>query len=236
MWSYYGAKTNLVDLYPKPKHDLIIEPFAGTARYSLKYFEKEVILVDKYPVIINIWKWLQSCSSNDIMKMPHKLKHGDLLKDIKFDCQEAKDLFGFIIGCGAERPRLTAGYRKTTDRHNHIKFNLQRIAENIWKIKHWKFVCTDYLELENKIATHFIDPPYQYGGQSYVMNNKKIDFISLANWCKSREGQVIVCENMKATWMNFVPIGICHGSLNKTTEGIWTNEPTHYNNIQQVLF
>lgn len=37
MWSYYGSKTKLVDLYPPPKTDKIIEPFCGSAKYSLKY-------------------------------------------------------------------------------------------------------------------------------------------------------------------------------------------------------
>lgn len=51
MWSYYGAKTNLVGYYPKPKYDRIIEPFAGSARYALKYFDRDILLIDKYPVM-----------------------------------------------------------------------------------------------------------------------------------------------------------------------------------------
>ena len=69
MFSYYGAKTNIIDLYPIPKFDKIIEPFAGSARYSLKYFEKDILLVDKYPVIVEIWHFLQDASENDIKKL-----------------------------------------------------------------------------------------------------------------------------------------------------------------------
>lgn len=54
MWSYYGAKTNVINFYPRPKHDKIIEPFAGTARYALKYFDRDILLVDKYEVITKI--------------------------------------------------------------------------------------------------------------------------------------------------------------------------------------
>lgn len=54
MWSYYGSKTKLVDLYPPPKFDKIIEPFAGTAKYSMKYWENDVILIEKYDVVYNI--------------------------------------------------------------------------------------------------------------------------------------------------------------------------------------
>lgn len=240
MWSYYGSKTNLVDLYPAPIYDTIIEPFAGAAKYSLKYFEKEVILIDKYPVIIEIWEWLKSCSEKDILSLPRNLKFGDRLDDINFDCQEQKDFYGFIIGCGAEKPRRSAIKRKTTERPNHINHNLKRVAKNLYKIRHWQFKCCDYklsdiLLLAGKQCTYFIDPPYQFGGHSYVHSNKKIDFTELGEWCKSRPGQVIVCENTKANWLPFIPISDNRGSLFMTTEAIWTNYHTHYNNIQQTL-
>jgi site-specific DNA-adenine methylase len=35
MWSYYGGKSKIVQYYPDPKYDTIIEPFAGSAQYSL---------------------------------------------------------------------------------------------------------------------------------------------------------------------------------------------------------
>lgn len=236
MWSYYGAKTNLVDLYPKPKQDLIIEPFAGSARYSLKYFEKDILLVDKYPVIIDIWKWLQMCSKKDILSLPKHLPMGKKFDDIEFDCVEQRLFYSFISGCGDSRPRNQPTKRKTVDRPNHVTYNLKRVAENLFKIKHWKFICCDYLEIENQNATWFIDPPYQHGGQSYVMSSLKINFKNLKEWCMDRKGQIIVCENSKADWIDVVPIWTCHGSLKKTTECIYTNEHTHYHNIQTQLF
>ena len=77
MWSYYGSKANIVHAYPKPVFDKIIEPFAGSARYALRHFEKDVLLVDKYEVIVKIWKWLQTCSEGDILGLPHKFKPFD---------------------------------------------------------------------------------------------------------------------------------------------------------------
>ena len=70
MWSYYGSKSKIVDLYPRPKHGRIIERFAGSARYSLKWFENDVLLIDKYPVIVRLWKFLQQCQPEDIMRLP----------------------------------------------------------------------------------------------------------------------------------------------------------------------
>jgi hypothetical protein len=234
MWSYYGAKTNIVKFYPAPKHDKIIEPFCGTARYALRYFDHDCLLIDKYPVIINIWKWLQSCSPNDVLKLP-RFKAEQTTNDFTFDCQEAKDFMGFIIGCGAERPRIKGTDRKIIQRPNHVNYNLKRIAGQLWKIKHWQFIEGDYTMAPDQEATFFIDPPYEFGGDAYVFNNRKINYPELAMWCRSRKGQVIVCENTKATWMDFNPIISQRGSTYKTTEAIWSNEKTEYDNQQQKL-
>lgn len=58
MWSYYGSKSKIIDYYPAPKFDKIIEPFAGSARYSLKFFDKNITLVDLSESVVNAWKYL----------------------------------------------------------------------------------------------------------------------------------------------------------------------------------
>lgn len=54
MWSYYGSKEGIKRIYPKPLHTHIIEPFAGTAKYALLYWDREVTIVDKYEDLIKI--------------------------------------------------------------------------------------------------------------------------------------------------------------------------------------
>jgi site-specific DNA-adenine methylase len=235
MWSYYGAKTNIVKFYPKPKHDKIIEPFAGSARYALQYFEKDVLLIDKYEVLINIWKWLQKCSVGDINNLPHIIKPGQSLEDFTFDCVEAKNLIGFLVGFGMERPRVTASVKRMNMRPNHVNYSLNRIARNLFKIKHWNIKQGCYSEIENQKATWFVDPPYQIGGHCYTHSNKNIDFNGLSEWCKSREGQVIVCESLQADWMDFKPLTTHKGVRGMQKEGIWCNEPTAYDNQQLKL-
>ena len=42
--------------------------------------------------------------------------------------------------------------------------------------------------------------------------------------CETRRGQVIVCENTKATWLPFQPLIQLSGQKHTTTEAIWRNE------------
>lgn len=235
MFSYFGRKFKIVDLYPAPRFGKVIEPFAGTASYALKYFDRDVLLVDKYDVIIKIWKWLQTCSKGDILKLP-RLKEGELVSSYKFDCDEAALLMGFLAGKGLEAPRNKATARATSMRPNNINSQLKYIANSLFKIKHWDIRLGSYEEIPNQEATWFIDPPYQVGGNTYKMNNKGWDYSELAKWCLCRHGQVIVCENTKANWLPFSPMKKYTGSIYTTTEAIWSNYPHNFIARQQELF
>lgn len=234
MWSYYGAKTNIIHLYPAPKHDKIIEPFAGTARYALRFFEKDILLIDKYEIIIKIWQWLQKCSPADIKGLP-RFKAGDNINDITYDCIEQRYLVGFLVGFGFTDPRKTATPR-LRNRPNTMNYTINQIASQLWKIKHWTIRSGSYEDIENEKATWFIDPPYQHGGHAYKCSNKKIDFNHLGNWAREREGQTIVCENTKADWMVFKPMVIQNVLSGQNSEAIWSNYPTEFDHIQQKLF
>jgi 16S rRNA G966 N2-methylase RsmD len=102
-------------------------------------------------------------------------------------------------------------------------------------IRHWKTKLGSYEDLENEEATWFIDPPYQFGGHEYKHSNKQIDFNKLGEWCKNRNGQIIVCENTKADWLPFKPMIDMQGARFKTTEAIWSNHKTNYDAVQQSL-
>lgn len=232
MWTYYGSKGNLINYYPPPKHNKIIEPFAGTARYALKYFDHDILLVDKYEVIVKIWRWLQKCSEKDILGLP-RLKEGDKVADFGL-CEEAEYLMGFFAGKSIATPNKTATSRATTQRPNHINYHLKRIASSLYKIRHWEIRHGSYEEIENHNATYFVDSPYQFGG--YVYKESEVDFSYPAQWCQSRNGQVIVCENTKANWLPFLPMKTQRGSVHTTTEAIWSNIPTQYEVQQKVLF
>jgi site-specific DNA-adenine methylase len=232
MWPYYGSKSKIVDLYPSPKYGKIIEPFAGSARYSLKYFDREVLLVDKYPVIVDLWKYLKEASEADILSLPGVLA-GQELRTLKLD-RGAELLIGFCINNGSSQPKKTGSGYGTN--FNTWSKDRKRIAKSLYKIRHWEIRLGSYEDLPNEPATWFIDPPYQKGGEYYRVNNKQIDYPHLAEWSRSRLGQVIVCENTAADWLPFYPMRPLHGQARKTVEAIWSNESHDFQARQEALF
>jgi hypothetical protein len=230
MWSYYGSKNRISHVYPTPTYPRIRETCAGAGNFSLRHFEKECILYDKSPMVITIWKHLQACSFQDIMKLPN-LPKGTVIDRSMFDCDGEYFLMKFMI------VQAAYGGNNVVSKWGAMRFesNRRRVANNLFKIKHWQFYCDSYENIPNDECTWFIDPPYQFGGHKYPFSNRAIDFKHLGDWCKERMGQVIVCENTKADWLPFVPVCEMNGVQHKTTEAIWTNYHTHYNNIQQTL-
>jgi len=221
MWSYYGGKGRIVSKYPEPQHNTIVEPFAGSAKYSLHYWERDIILCDKYEVVCKLWKWLQQCSKQDILSI-RQLSEGESVDDFQWCCEEEKWLIGFLIGAGDARPRKKASPWRTTGRPYYQKQQLSKIANNLHKIKHWKILHCGYDELPNIRATWFIDPPYQDGGHRYKFGNKHIDYNNLREFCLGRKGQVIVCERNTASWMGFKPLTVSQGVRKTSIEAMCT--------------
>ncbi len=231
MWSYYGSKSKVVNHYPPPKFGKIVEPFAGAAKYSLKFFDRDVTIVDKYKVLVDVWLYLQQASEKDIATLP-ALKHGDSILNYQHLSEVEKNFLGFLVCNGLESPRMNVSSFEGVN----VARDLKRISKSVFKIRHWKIMLGSYEDLPNTEATWFIDPPYQFGGEHYKESNKNIDFTKLAEWCKSRNGQVIACENTKATWLPFKAMKKMNGTMHTTTEAIWSNLPTAYDMQQQSLF
>ena len=217
MFSFYGSKARLAKFYPEPLYDTIIEPFAGSAGYSLHgdRWERKVILCDIDPVICGVWDFLIHASPSEILRLPdisdgEKLdKHADLPR-------LALDLIGLCVNCMSSYPKRTAS-RGTFNYWNRMK---PRIAGNLYKIRHWEIRNVSYDDIENIAATWFVDPPYQYTGRHYRFS--KIDYSHLVGFCGSRNGQVIVCEKSPAGWLDFKPLARHIGSSRVPyTEVFW---------------
>ena len=219
MFSYFGSKSKLVDLYPKPQHSKIIEPFAGSARYSLKYWQNDITIVDMYDKVINLWKYLQQANEKDILGLPNignKVK----LDTIENISDEERSLIYFCSARGNGYVGSVSG------NFNNWEKDKQRIASDLHKIKHWNIILGNYKDIENIEATWFIDPPYQYVTRRNYKHSD-IDYNYLSEYCKTRNGQVIVCENDKADWLPFERLSKLNGMVKQTVETIWINNDTY---------
>lgn len=224
MFSYYGSKSKIAHLYPAPKHSKIIEPFAGSARYSLLHFEKDVVLYDVSDYVIEVWNYLLQASEKDILSLPDVPSKTHLDAYTSLSTAE-RYLIGFHLCRGKAKPR------KTGHGQNGWNRDKIRIAGDLHKIRHWKILRRTYATIPNEIATWYVDPPYEMvqtrigNGDRYPHGN--LNYEHLGDWCKERSGQVIVCEGAGANWLPFellkeVNTNTNNKSVKKNEERIWT--------------
>jgi hypothetical protein len=228
-WRYYGGKYRAAPRYPKPRYDTIIEPFAGAAGYSLRYPDRQVILIEKYHVIAEIWRYLISADPQEILATPTGISGVNELPD--WTPQGLRYLVGFTMNEASASPCRTASIRVKRDMANEkgllgwsVKMQ-RRIADQVVRIRHWRVIDGDYTNAPEIEATWFVDPPYQKAGVHYKHPSTAIDFPALGDWCRSRRGQVIACENEGADWLPFrFMYGMRTAMTGKSsTEVIWTS-------------
>jgi hypothetical protein len=227
-WRYYGGKWRAVqaDAYPRPLHTTIVEPFAGAAGYALRYFEHDVVLVEKYATIANIWRYLIAADPLEILAIPEVDDVADLPGWVP---AAAVALVGFTMNsaCSAPRRTLSSGRRMLrAQRRQYEGWTVamrMRVAQQVTRIRHWQVIEGDYTAAPDIEATWFIDPPYERAGKHYVHGSRSIDYAQLAAWCRTRRGQPIVCEQGGATWLPFRRLGTFHAgpTSRRSAEAVW---------------
>ena len=228
-FSYYGAKFNISCLYPRPEHGRIVEPFAGSACYSLRYPDRQVVLCDEDPVIAGVWSYLIGASPSELAALPLDVESVDDCHGIP---QEARWLIGFWLGRARQQPARRVGTwmrqngKDGTRYHSGFwgKSARDRICQQAPRIAHWRIIETCYRSagFGDGAATWFIDPPYQgRAGRRYRMGSTRMDYPALADWCRILPGQVIVCEQDGARWLPFSPLVRSGGMRGKGQEVAW---------------
>ncbi|HEY6921951.1 MAG TPA: hypothetical protein VI653_00670 [Steroidobacteraceae bacterium] len=103
-----------------------------------------------------------------------------------------------------------------------------RVASQVDRIRHWQIIEGDYSLAPNVPATWFIDPPYDNKAGSYYAHSK-VDYAALAGWCRTRRGQVLVCENEGATWAPFETFATFKPGVNGSgsKEVLWSFTNVH---------
>jgi len=210
MFYYYGRKKQFARYYPAPNHEIIVEPFAGSAAYSLhgSNWRKQVILIERDERVAAIWEWLISeASPSDFERMP-ELKEG-----------ERSSEFLHIVHAATKMAFHYKTIKVTPVLARNWEINKRLMALNLPKIKHWKIICGDYKQSPNIEATWFVDPPYKNSpGRGYKYGSDKINYENLALWVEQRKGEVICCEGESGDYLPFQPIIECKGVAGKTSK------------------
>ena len=209
-FKYFGSKFRTAPYYPKPLYQSIIEPFAGSASYSTLYWWYNIHLNDIDPCVSGLWNWLIQADPNDIISIPtdmptlsHLSTHMTAYQaELCRRWQRVGNNTSFTVSSWNGR----AGMWNARTR--------QHIADQLINIRHWSVSSLSYQSLENNLSTWFVDPPY-VGFREYEYN--VINYKQLAEWCRTRRGQVIVCEQEGADWLPFKPfrriVSSCHAKF-----------------------
>ena len=207
---YYGGKWRAAMRYPAPKHDHIVEPFAGGAGYSLRYWWLDVTLRDVDATLIRAWHWLQESSARDVMLL------GDVRPGMRADevsaCDGARAFATYNTNNASARGRPTFTERAAKT------WNRCRVCWSRWpdRVRHWNIYADNFDAVHDEVATWFIDAPYSTPAGAHY-RAAALDYDALAVWCQSRRGQVTVCEQAGATWLPFQPFGHVKGQAKHGT-------------------
>lgn len=219
MFYYYGAKNLLSRYYPSPEFDVIVEPFAGSAAYSCYHLLRDAsrcaVLIEKDERVVRMWSFILGASEDDIVNYP-KPKVGEYTDDF------------LIMTCAVSNAASKCHRMKFTSRLARVFEIQQRRILRFFGIRdRIRVIHGDYSVGEDLgEATWFIDPPYQIlrengsvfqNGDGYAKGcgAQDMDYESLAGFCESRSGQIIVCEKEGADWMRFQPFRPNKTSRNK---------------------
>jgi site-specific DNA-adenine methylase len=203
-FAYYGSKHGLSRYYPKPWGGVIIEPFAGAAGYSCRWAtpHDKVILTDAAPEVIALWHELRDGGIPFLDHLESQLVPGERV---------THPILSMIAGGTVGRMKGTVQTKVTGYVIDHWPAIRRRMERVLPLMQNWDITCDTYDSIPNQRGTWFIDPPYQQrdghrAGSRYLLKHNTIDYEALADWCRSRKGQVIVCEQGTADWLPFRPL------------------------------
>ena len=227
LFLYFGAKWGVAPTYPRPAYPCIIEPFAGSACYSLLYPSHRVMLYDANPRIIAVWRYLINADEGEVLSLPD-VPDGVTVDNVTWPTDGAKWLAGFWLNQAVSSPcKRMSKWGRGTPHHFWGPQRRARIASQLWAIRHWTADVSSYNEIPDMPATWFVDPPYIDQGMHYGrFGSRHIDYTHLAEWCKTRSGQTIVCEGDNASWLPFSEHAIGRSASRKnrlSRERVWLN-------------
>lgn len=227
-FAYYGAKHKMARYYSPPEFGTIVEPFAGSAAYSVRHARNvdRVILIEKDPAVVDLWNRIMTTGAESL---------DDVDRILRDETRTTDPLLGALAGGSTLRTTLAGTSVAITPwMREHWPWVRARIARTMPYLHRFEICNGSYESSQNIEATWFIDPPYKtdsnaahVAGNAYRESQSNIDYRHLAEWSQERLGHVIVCEQMPADWLPFRPFRGQNNAVNtRKTEVVW--EKSHY--------
>lgn len=226
LFPFYGSKWRDARRYPGPQHELVIEPLAGSAGYSLWHEPAKVRLYDIDPIIVGVWQYLIAATPAEILALPD-LDVGQSVDDLALP-QEARWLIGFWLNRGSAQPKKTkTAYSARTERQQLIwsARARDRIADAVPLIRHWTVEQASYEDIPTPPATYFIDAPYVQKGRYYRFAD--MNYEHLAAWVQGLPGLSITCEQDGATWLPFNRLASIKSTRGRSEEVVYIEGETN---------
>lgn len=212
MFYYYGRKKQIARHYPAPSYDVIVEPFAGAASYSLfqNHWKRRIILIEKDQRVAEIWDWLiHTATPEQILALPN-LQVG-----------EKSSEFLHIIHAATKMAFKYKTIKVTPVLERNWEISKRVMAANVHKVKHWELICGDYSMAPEIEATWFIDPPYKSDpGRGYGHGSESLDYGQLGEWALARQGEIICCEGAFGDYLPFKPLLTLPGVAGKLSKEV----------------
>ena len=185
-----------------------------------------IILFEKDKKVANIWDWfINEASVEEIKKLP----------DLQVG--EKSSEFLHIVHAATKMAFHFKTIKVTPILSRNWEISKRVFAANLYKIKHWKIINSDYSEAPDIMATWFIDPPYKgESGMGYRYSSKLIDYEQLSKWILHRQGEVIVCEGQYADYLPFKPLLDLKGIAGKISKEVIFYRSMKLSNKQLNLF
>lgn len=206
-FSYYGAKYTVAKYAGPPRRSLVIEPFAGSAAYSVRYAPEKVALYDVSPDICDLWDWLINCSVADVAAIPDFFEDFEEVERLK---RGPNLLVRFWVSKGRAEASNTLSpwyfrYRNPHDCRVWGPSVKTRIIKQKPLIASWTIDKRTYQDIPLREAHWHVDPPYNNAaGSRYPFS--EIDYSNLREWVLSLPGAVDCFENEGAEWLPFEPL------------------------------
>lgn len=228
LFKWFGSKWSASKHYPEPRHGVIVEPFAGSAGYSLRHHEKDVILAENNVHILALWRWLvNEAAEGDIRDIPINIPEGTDIRTLGLSDGQALLLKTWqrtnnvgdcwtVSSWGNKPGQWTENTRNRVAGEHHL-------------VKHWHVTDDAFLLMKtaDRACTWFIDPPYQH---NYQYRSAPVDHAELARIVGGLDGQIIACEaacpktGRLPDWLPFEPFRETVTSRRKATNNHHSKE------------